>query len=48
VAERGSDPGQSRPLIDIVVSLGQGNALARPATAERVEAYLEEFPAHSR
>lgn len=27
---------------------GQGNALSRPATAERVEAYLEEFPAPSR
>ncbi|WP_246140751.1 putative bifunctional diguanylate cyclase/phosphodiesterase [Micromonospora olivasterospora] len=27
---------------------GQGFALARPATAERVEAYLEEFPSASR
>ncbi|MBY8870838.1 EAL domain-containing protein [Micromonospora sp. PLK6-60] len=27
---------------------GQGFALARPATAERVEAYLEEFPSTSR
>jgi EAL domain-containing protein (putative c-di-GMP-specific phosphodiesterase class I) len=28
--------------------LGQGYVLARPATAERVEAYLEEFPIPSR
>lgn len=27
---------------------GQGPALARPATAERIEAYLEEFPSPSR
>jgi EAL domain-containing protein (putative c-di-GMP-specific phosphodiesterase class I) len=27
---------------------GQGFALARPATAERVEAYFEEFPSASR
>ncbi|MGY3516209.1 putative bifunctional diguanylate cyclase/phosphodiesterase [Micromonospora sp. PTRAS2] len=27
---------------------GQGHALARPATAERVEAYFEEFPSASR
>ncbi|MEH0973377.1 bifunctional diguanylate cyclase/phosphodiesterase [Micromonospora sp. CPCC 205546] len=27
---------------------GQGSALARPATAERVEAYFEEFPSASR
>ncbi|GAB3955396.1 hypothetical protein GCM10027614_64510 [Micromonospora vulcania] len=27
---------------------GQGFALARPATAERVEAYFEEFPSPSR
>jgi EAL domain-containing protein (putative c-di-GMP-specific phosphodiesterase class I) len=68
---------QSKPLIDVVVSLGrrlgleiiaeglesaaqidqaraagcrfgQGFGLSRPATAERVEAYLEEFPAPSR
>ncbi|MER7889486.1 bifunctional diguanylate cyclase/phosphodiesterase [Micromonospora sp. NPDC094482] len=70
-------PGAQRPLIDVVVSVGerlgvevvaealespaqvegayragcrygQGFALARPATAERVEAYLEEFPSASR
>nr|MDT0663049.1 EAL domain-containing protein [Micromonospora sp. DSM 115978] len=77
VADRSAWRGQSRPFIDVVVSLGrrlgveiiaeglesaeqvdqarasgcrfgQGNALSRPATAERVEAYLEEFPAPSR
>ncbi|MDG4829409.1 EAL domain-containing protein [Solwaraspora sp. WMMD1047] len=77
VVDRSAWRGQSRPLIDVVVSLGrrlgveiiaeglesveqvdqartagcrfgQGNALSRPAPAERVEAYLEEFPAPSR
>ncbi|MBM0258095.1 EAL domain-containing protein, partial [Micromonospora sp. 4G55] len=73
----GSAHDPQRPLIDVVVSLGerlglsvvveelesdadvdraqragcpygQGFALARPATAERVEAYFEEFPSASR
>ncbi|MBM0236924.1 GGDEF domain-containing protein, partial [Micromonospora sp. ATA32] len=73
----GADNNLDRPLIDVVVSLGdrlgleivvvelesaaqvdrawragcrygQGFALARPATAERVEAYFEQFPTTSR
>ena len=77
VADRIGRQGQSKPLIDVVVSLGrrfgleiiaeglesdghveqaraagcrfgQGYALSRPAPAERVEAYLEEFPTASR
>ncbi|MDZ5442443.1 bifunctional diguanylate cyclase/phosphodiesterase [Micromonospora sp. 4G57] len=72
-----SDGDAQRPLIDVVISLGdrlgvdvvveglesdaqvdgarragcrygQGFALARPATAERVEAWFEEFPSTSR
>jgi diguanylate cyclase len=73
----GADGDAQRPLIDVVISLGdrlgvdvvveglesdaqvdgarragcrygQGFALARPATAERVEAWFEEFPSTSR
>ncbi|MEO3745474.1 EAL domain-containing protein [Plantactinospora sp. B5E13] len=77
VIDRGSRDGESKPFIDVVVSLGrrfgleiiaeglesptqvsqaraagcrfgQGYALSRPAPAERVEAFLEEFPSASR
>ncbi|MEQ4302484.1 bifunctional diguanylate cyclase/phosphodiesterase [Plantactinospora sp. B6F1] len=77
VTEGGNREGESKPFIDVLVSLGrrfgleiiaeglespgqveqarkagcrlgQGYALSRPAPAERVEAYLEEFPSPSR
>ncbi|MFD0967211.1 putative bifunctional diguanylate cyclase/phosphodiesterase [Plantactinospora endophytica] len=77
VTEGGNRQGESKPFIDVLVSLGkrfgleiiaeglespvqveqarragcrlgQGYALSRPAPAERVEAYLEEFPSPSR
>ncbi|MFC3504938.1 EAL domain-containing protein [Micromonospora krabiensis] len=48
VAEELESPGQVEGAHRAGCRYGQGFALARPATAERVEAYLEEFPSASR
>lgn len=44
VAEGLESPGQADRAHRAGCPLGQGFALSRPATAERVEAFLEEFP----
>ncbi|MFI7607595.1 putative bifunctional diguanylate cyclase/phosphodiesterase [Micromonospora sp. NPDC049366] len=48
VAEELESPGQVEGAHRAGCRYGQGFALARPATAERVEAFLEEFPSASR
>ncbi|WP_233578222.1 GGDEF domain-containing phosphodiesterase [Micromonospora sp. BL4] len=48
VAEELESPGQVEGAHRAGCRYGQGFALARPATAERVEAYFEEFPSTSR
>ncbi|MGW3603649.1 EAL domain-containing protein [Micromonospora sp. NPDC005161] len=48
VAEELESPGQVEGAHRAGCRYGQGFALARPATAERVEAYFEEFPSASR
>jgi EAL domain-containing protein (putative c-di-GMP-specific phosphodiesterase class I) len=48
IAEGLESPGQVEQARKAGCKLGQGYALSRPAPAERVEAYLEEFPSPSR
>ncbi|WP_422770969.1 putative bifunctional diguanylate cyclase/phosphodiesterase [Plantactinospora sp. WMMC1484] len=48
IAEGLESPGQVDQARRAGCKLGQGYALSRPAPAERVEAYLEEFPSPSR